>query len=801
MGSLDLLGPANSERKLPATPIRALGIDLGTTNSTVAEVIWDPADPSKTIARCLEVEQPTLEGVYTHVLVPSAVAIYQDRLFVGEGAKRLRAKAPELGVYQGLFYECKNHMGIQRTYHKAPEGFRSAAEIGARVLSYLKESALADDPTPVSRVVVTVPASFQSAQRVDTQKAAELAGLEVQGGDLLDEPVAAFLDYLVTHRKELLPELTGQKTLVVFDFGGGTCDVALFRLEGASQSGGLKAAPLSVSRYHRLGGGDIDAAILYEVLLPQLLEQNNLLPFALTYKEKKEYVEPALLGVAEALKIGLSTEIARLQKFGRYQGADKSQIVKKLPGVRECDLRGRRLTLQSPQLTAEQFETLLEPFLDRDLLYARQTDYRMTCSIFAPLQDALERSSLDPADVDYCLLVGGSSLIPQVAEAAASFFASARVLTHGDADSVQTAVARGAAYHALALALHGKGLIQPCCHESIGIRTVTGSIELVPAGAALPYPADGSYRSCQRLLVPETVARGDLKLRVEIVAGEKARLLYGDVWTIPAPAAQGESLALEYRYDENQMLDLRMRLSSAAGSPSFARAIEKPLTNVVNPDVHWAAILDLEERLRTGEIPQPQQPAKFEELANHYVEIGHREKALDLFKAVLRTRNGADAGILNRMATLAGELGDVQSEEKFYREATRVSPWSGSWFNLALAQKRRGQIGAAVESLEKALAMEREAPFLVLRAMLADSLGDSQERVRFLNEALATFEPVGALNDWELGWFLTAARMDGDEDASDRAFAEMKRRRKKVDSSALDQDALLPMETVQEAQQ
>ncbi len=340
MCAQDLLGPGNSDRKLPTAPVRVLGIDLGTTNSTVADVTWDPADPSKTVARCLEVEQPTLEGLYTNVLVPSVVAIYKDRVFVGEGAKRLRAKAPELGVHQGLFYECKNHMGIQRTYHKAPEGFRSAAEIGGKVLSYLKESALADDPMAASRIVVTVPASFQATQRADTLRAAELAGLEVRGGDLLDEPVAAFLDYLVTHRKELLPELTERKTLVVFDFGGGTCDVAIFRLEGASQSGGLKAASLSVSRYHRLGGGDIDAAILYEVLLPELLAQNNLSSFALTYKEKKEYVEPALLGVAEALKVGISTEIARLEKFGRYEGADKGQIVKKLPGVRECDLRG-----------------------------------------------------------------------------------------------------------------------------------------------------------------------------------------------------------------------------------------------------------------------------------------------------------------------------------------------------------------------------------------------------------------------------------------------------------------------------
>ncbi len=798
MDSQKLLGSEDSPCKLPSTPIRVLGIDLGTTNSTVAEVIWDPADQGKTVARCIEVEQPTLEGVYTHVLVPSVVALRDGRMFVGEGAKRLRAMARELGVYQGLFHECKSHMGIPRTYHKAPEGFRSAAEIGGKLLAFLREAAVADDPTQPARVVVTVPASFQAAQRIDTQRASELAGLEVRGGDLLDEPVAAFLDYLVTHRDSLLPEVTQPKKLVVFDFGGGTCDVAVLRLEGASESGGLKAASLSVSRYHRLGGGDIDAAILYEVLLPQLLEQNNLPSFALGYEEKKNHVEPALLSVAEALKIGISTEIARLEKFGRYQDAEKSQIVKKLPGVRECRLKGHTLTLQSPQLTAEQFEKVLEPFLDRDLLYARQTDYRLTCSVFAPLQDALERSGLGRWEVDYCLLVGGSSLIPQVAAAVGRFFHRARVLTHGDADGTQTAVARGAAYHALALALHGRGLIQPVCHEAIAIRTAEGSIPLIPQGVALPFPDDGSYGRCDRLRIPETVSNGSLDLRLEIVAGEEERALYAGKWEIQAPVAQGDPLSLEFRYDENQILDLRMGLANR--TDSICVTVEKPLTNVVNPDARWLEIWGLEEELRTGKVPRDRQPEKLAELATHYLEVGQREKSLELLKTVLRARNGADAWTLNRMALIAGELGDVESEERFFREATRVSSWTGSWFNLALSQKRRGQIGTAVESVERALALDREAPYLVLRAMLADSLGDSRERARYLNEALAAFDPMKTLDDWGLGWFLTAARMDSDEEAADRADAELKRRRKKTSKPLHGEGALLPVAGEPEAQ-
>jgi molecular chaperone DnaK (HSP70) len=77
----------------------------------------------------------------------------------------------------------------------------------------------------------------------------------VQGVDLLDEPVAAFLDYLVDHSQNLLPALETPKNLVVFDFGGGTCDVAVFQVKLSRGQDPIQIAPLTVSRYHRLGGG------------------------------------------------------------------------------------------------------------------------------------------------------------------------------------------------------------------------------------------------------------------------------------------------------------------------------------------------------------------------------------------------------------------------------------------------------------------------------------------------------------------------------------------------------------------
>lgn len=253
MKELNLLTPSGCSIPKGAKPLRVLGIDLGTTNSTIAEIRWDSAKPGDLDLRCLEVDQPTNAGVYTNTLVPSIVAIAGGKTLVGEGAKRLLARGVASGEeFKSVFAECKNDIGAQRTYQKASEGFRSAAEIGGHVLRFLKDAALEYDPAQSARVVVTVPASFQAAQRLDTVKAAMIAGIPLSPGDLLDEPVAAFLDYLVSHRDTLVPLLRTPKNLMIFDFGGGTCDVAIFRPTGDPASAQWQMNPLAVSRYHRL---------------------------------------------------------------------------------------------------------------------------------------------------------------------------------------------------------------------------------------------------------------------------------------------------------------------------------------------------------------------------------------------------------------------------------------------------------------------------------------------------------------------------------------------------------------------
>lgn len=765
----------------PKESLRVLGIDLGTTNSTIAEARPGPGDGAPPSVRCIEVEQPTMQGAYTHVLFPSVAAIHEGRTWVGEGAKRLRAMAPELGLEQNrdLFFECKNDIGNAKTYHRAPEGFRSAAAIGAQVIGKLLWAAHADDARPPDRVVVTVPASFQAAQRRDTCEAARLAGLELSGGDLLDEPVAALLDYVAGPGLDGTTVTTAGGTLVVLDFGGGTCDVAVMRV-AAGDGGPLRVSPLAVSRYHRLGGGDIDAAIVHEVLIPQLVRENGLGPFDLAFEDKKKALEPALLGLAEALKISLCTEIARLEAFGKYDGADASAIAAQQPVTVEVRAAGRTLRLTKPRLTAAAFEALLAPFLDRDLLYARETEYRLTCSVFAPLQDALDRSGVEAADVNHFLMVGGSSLIPQVARAVRAFFPNAVVLGYPDRDSVQTAVARGAALHALALATTGSGLVRPVANDAISLRTESRLVELIPKGAALPYPADGWARK-DGLTVPVTSPKRPVEIRVELVAGEGAgeRPLFRGRWSVPGPVSKGEGLVLEYRYDANQVLELRLRLATKAGTDAFECGVENPLTNVVNPQAARLKLDELEEAIRTGAVPKAEVPAALVEAADLMAELGHRERAFAQLKKVLASRNAPDGEILNRMGMLAGEMGDAERATRLYRESAAAEPgWGGALFNLALLLERRADPAGALEAIERALERESSPPYLVLRARLARALGREAEAERDLAAALAAFAAPVRLSEWGLGWLITAGAMAGDSGLQEKARAELKLRRR-----------------------
>ena len=205
----------------------AVGIDLGTTKSCIAVARFEDGE---IVCECQTIDEPGQpEG---QIAVPSVVAVKDGAAVVGHAAKRL-ARTPRFYQHKGSFSETKNEIGLRHTYARAPEGFRSATEIAGHLIGYLFEATGLHVEPIANPMVITVPASFHGAQRTATLDAASLVFDEYQEFRLLDEPYAAVLDLLHRDPDAAGKHLTAGATWLVFDFGGGTCDVALFSLQAS----------------------------------------------------------------------------------------------------------------------------------------------------------------------------------------------------------------------------------------------------------------------------------------------------------------------------------------------------------------------------------------------------------------------------------------------------------------------------------------------------------------------------------------------------------------------------------------
>ncbi|MGF1595420.1 MAG: molecular chaperone DnaK [Acidimicrobiales bacterium] len=207
---------------------KAVGIDLGTTNSVVSAL--EAGEP---------VVIPNAEGSRT---TPSVVAFGKDgEVLVGEVAKRQAITNPDRTIRS-----VKRHMGTGWTTDIDGKKY-TAQEISARTLMKLKRDAEAYLGDTVTQAVITVPAYFDDAQRTATKEAGQVAGLEVLR--IINEPTAAALAYGLDKDGE-------DQTILVFDLGGGTFDVSILEIgDGVFE---VK----STSGDTELGGDDWDQAVI-----------------------------------------------------------------------------------------------------------------------------------------------------------------------------------------------------------------------------------------------------------------------------------------------------------------------------------------------------------------------------------------------------------------------------------------------------------------------------------------------------------------------------------------------------------
>jgi molecular chaperone DnaK len=286
---------------------KAVGIDLGTTNSVVAAI----SDGQPWVI-------PDDDG---EVILPSCVGLGADgKLLVGQEGIRQYAAAPERTIKS-----IKRQMG---TNQKTSLGDREylPQEISAIILRSLKQRAEKALGEEVTQAVITVPAFFTDAQRQATKEAGEIAGFEVL--QVLNEPTAAALTYDFRNEES--------ETVLVYDLGGGTFDVSIVEITGDVTE------VLASHGNNRLGGDDFDRRL--QLHLAELFYQKHNVAVP-----EDAIVQARLLRAAEQAKIDLSQHV--------------------FATVREPFLvsqKKKALHLEA-ELSRETLEKLLEPLLKETL--------------------------------------------------------------------------------------------------------------------------------------------------------------------------------------------------------------------------------------------------------------------------------------------------------------------------------------------------------------------------------------------------------------------------------------------------
>lgn len=354
---------------------KVIGIDLGTTNSCVA--ILENGN-----VKVIE----NSEGART---TPSIVAFKDGETLVGQSAKRQAVTNPQntLSAVKRLIGRRYDEQAVQKDIGLVPykivkadngdawvevNGKKQAPpQISAEVLKKMKKTAEDYLGETVTEAVVTVPAYFNDAQRQATKDAGRIAGLDVKR--IINEPTAAALAFGLDKKE-------GDRTIAVYDLGGGTFDVSI--IEIADVDGEQQFEVLSTNGDTFLGGEDFDIALIDHLADEFKKEQNvNLKGDPLAMQRLKEAAEKAKIELSSST----STEV-------------------NLPYI-TADATGPKHLVVT--ISRAKLEALTEELVARTI---------------APCKTALEDAGLSASDIDDVILVGGQSRMPLVQQKVQEFF-------------------------------------------------------------------------------------------------------------------------------------------------------------------------------------------------------------------------------------------------------------------------------------------------------------------------------------------------------------------------------------------
>jgi molecular chaperone DnaK len=464
------------------------GIDLGTTNSCIALIRNETPE-------VIAIEEGS-------AIVPSVVSLDEatGEFIVGRRAKNRLSAYPDL-----TFRSVKRRMGRDEHVHLGTRAMLPE-EVSAQILAYLAEEAGKATGFPVKKVVITVPAFFNDAQRRATIRAGELAGLEVVR--IVNEPTAASLVYDYAEDGEASPE---SPYVLVYDLGGGTFDVSILKLNGEIRE------VLASSGDTALGGDDFDER-LADHFARHLLDVTGF-----DTRDGGQALRTRLCEIAEKVKIRLSDEsVTRVAEIGLHLHD------------------GKPLNLDL-EISRREYEAMIHDLVDRTLNKVRES---------------LHEASLDSGDIGRIILVGGATRTPLVIESLFELFDTP--ITHSVDPDLCVALGASVQHGLIAGEPLGRILLDVTAH-SLGIKTIdnidyeTGEPDyfstIIRRNTRIPARKSEMYH---------TSYPNQTKVQIEVFQGEshscKENSLIGSFLFDLKPAPENCPVIAELSYDRDGII-------------------------------------------------------------------------------------------------------------------------------------------------------------------------------------------------------------------------------------------------------
>ncbi len=406
-----------------------VGIDLGTTNTVMAT-----CKPGKR-----DFFRPNVRNIYQYISakqmgglrnLPSVLFIDNNgEVKVGEYAKHKK----EDGANSRILYNTKIDMGQKVTYENGYTPVRAASEILKVCFNSIKTYIANDEEFP--NVTITVPASFTQSQIADTIEAAKEAGFAPKKITILEEPVAALFCYIngqAMSGDEEVVDFSSKKRVMVYDIGGGTCDVCIVDIEIRDYAYSIEF--IATNRYTEFGGNDFDEAAAVG-LLNKLFNKYNITDDNVNSTEIKNDLISRMLPFCEQYKIWYAQQM---------KVNDRDHIANAAYGNLDDFLGNKQVELE---VTLDEYLDYTSVFFKDNYTHPTRdlTDKMRDKNVIKPVYQILKKlEKKGERSIDCIFLTGGMSEYPPIEEALKAFCKVPVIKT----DEPMDAVAQGAAMSA-----------------------------------------------------------------------------------------------------------------------------------------------------------------------------------------------------------------------------------------------------------------------------------------------------------------------------------------------------------------